>query len=108
LKSATHEQLLTNLRHLLEAKQMSMNELSRRSGLGQTNVHDILSGKTQSPTLATLERIAATLDTTLVDLLQEPRPSVSKPDLFEAIAQLNDEDRNRLLLAAQAWIKRRS
>ncbi len=98
--------LIANLRTLIEARGFSMNELSRRAGLGQTAVADIMSGKTGSPTLATIEKIAAALDTTVIDLLLAQRRGEAESAILDAFSQLPDHDQERLLQTAQAWLKK--
>ena len=84
-----------------------MNELSRRSGLGQTNIADIMSGKTRSPTIATLEKIADALDTTVIDLLLERQRAQAEHEILAAFSQLPQDDQDRLLQTAQAWLRKR-
>lgn len=98
--------LIDNLRRLLETKEMSMNELSRRARLGQTGIADIMSGKTGSPRLDTLEKIAAALDTTVIDLLLENQRGKAEKEIVAAFALLPDDDQERLLQTAQAWLRK--
>ena len=98
--------LIANLRHLLDTKEISMNELSRRSGLGQTGIADIMSGKSRSPRLDTLEKIAEALDTTVIDLLLDSQRGKAEQDILSAFSQLPEHDQERLLQTAQAWLRK--
>ncbi len=96
--------LITNLKHYLDVRRMSMNELSRRSGLSQTAVFDIINARARSPRLETLEKIAETLDVKVEDLLREHRRADAESELLTAFAQLPEHDQDRLLQTAQAWL----
>ncbi|MFB9965986.1 helix-turn-helix domain-containing protein [Sinosporangium siamense] len=62
-----------NIRRLREARQMSLSELSRRSGVGKSTLSSLESG-TGNPTLQTLWSIAGTLGCALGDLIHEQIP----------------------------------
>lgn len=98
--------LIENLRHHLDRKGISMNELSRQSGLGQTGIYDIINSRSGSPTLKTLEKIASALETTVADLLRENRRAEGERAILAAFEQLPAADRERLLQTAQAWLRK--
>lgn len=54
----------TRLRELMEAAELSENELARRAGVPQPTIHRILKGTSKSPRASSLEKIAAALGTT--------------------------------------------
>lgn len=98
--------LTANLRYFLDHRDISMNELSRKAGLGQTGIFDILNGRTQSPRLATLEKIAEALGTTVTDLLQDNRRAEAEREILAAFSQLPAPDQERLLQTARAWMRK--
>jgi SOS-response transcriptional repressor LexA len=53
--------LQTRLRELMQRHQLSHAELSRKAGLGQTAVNDIMSGRNQSPSNRAVEKLATAL-----------------------------------------------
>lgn len=69
---------------------LSMNELSRRSGVGQSGISEIESGK-RLPTFDNLERlITLGFRTTISDFFAEDTPPVTvPPHLQELMADLN-------------------
>lgn len=98
--------LITNLRYFLDQKGVSMNELLRKAGLGQTGIFDILNGRTQSPRLSTLEKIAEALHTTVADLLMDHQRADAEREMLAAFAQLPEHDQERLVQTAQAWLRK--
>ncbi|NSC95875.1 XRE family transcriptional regulator [Clostridium sp. AF17-2] len=50
----------------------TVNKLATRSGLTQSTVENIMSGKTKNPKLKTLHRLAIGLDMTVSELLDFP------------------------------------
>jgi transcriptional regulator with XRE-family HTH domain len=96
--------LVANLQHYLDVKRVSMNELSRRAGLSQTGVYDIINSRARSPRLETLEKLAEALDITVADLLMEHRRADAANEMLAAFSQLPEHDQERLLQTAQAWL----
>ncbi len=66
-----------NIRMRMMRAGLTAKELSRRAGLGDTAVHDILSGNSGSPRAATLEKLAAALGCDVADLYS------ATPESFE-------------------------
>lgn len=96
--------LVANLLYFLEHKNISMNELSRRAGISQTGVFDIINARARSPRLETLEKLAEALETTVADLLQDHRRGDAEREMLSAFSQLPEQDQERLLQTAQAWL----
>lgn len=95
--------LAENLRRYMRTKGMSMAALSRAAGANPTAVYDILNGRTHSPKLDTVEKLAGALETTVLDLLSSGEREHAERALVIAWATLDDHDRQRLLETAQAW-----
>jgi transcriptional regulator with XRE-family HTH domain len=98
--------LVANLKHYLDERRVSMNELSRRAGLSQTGVYDIINSRARSPRLETLEKLAEALDITVADLLMEHRRADAENEMLAAFSQLEQHDQERLLQTAQAWLNK--
>jgi transcriptional regulator with XRE-family HTH domain len=69
-EQGTHE-VVTELRSVRRAWGFTLDELSRRSGLGRTSLIDVELGK-RSPTLRTLARLAETLGYEIVLRPKQP------------------------------------
>ena len=79
-------------------------ELARRSGVNPTAVYDILSGKSRSPRLDTLHKIAVQgLGVPVSSLLAAPSDDELHQELMESIGLLSSEDRKRFLSMLRAW-----
>lgn len=61
----------TRLRALLSEKKRSGRDVSRKAGLGETAVKDILSGRNRRPALDTLAKIAAELEVPVSDFASD-------------------------------------
>lgn len=94
--------LSQNIERLLDQRQMSMNELSKRAGLGQTGIADILSGKVRSTRLETVEKIAGALGVTVADLLSPAARAAAEREMLAAFLKLPAEDQDRLIKTAEA------
>jgi transcriptional regulator with XRE-family HTH domain len=57
------------IRALMSFHGMSIRELSRQSGVHLSGLHGILTGRTKDPTVPTLRKIAAVLDTDVATLI---------------------------------------
>lgn len=94
-----------NLEATMARKGTNPAEVARRSGLNPTGVYDILSGKSRSPRLDTLNRIAVQgLGVPLASLLAEPSDDALSQELVDTIGLLPPEDRRRLLAMIRAML----
>jgi transcriptional regulator with XRE-family HTH domain len=73
--------LIDRLQRLLNEREISARALSRRAGLGDTYVNDVLSGKNSSPSIPAVQAIARALDTSIAYLVGETghQDSVAAP-----------------------------
>jgi transcriptional regulator with XRE-family HTH domain len=95
--------LARNIQQIIAARGTTPAAVNRKAGLSQTAVYEIISGRIKSPTLGTIEKIAAALETTVIDLLSENRQVEARHRILEAFDRLPPEDQERLLQTAQAW-----
>ena len=87
---------------------MSLNAMGRASGLSATTTKLIERGS--NPSVDTLERIAEALETTVVDLISEPKSVSGATDSLVADIQarrLTEEDVRRLENVARAMFSTR-
>ena len=66
------EAISLRLTQLCAEKKITINKLATLSGLTQSTVVAIMSGRTKNPTLKTLHRIAIGLNLTVAELLNFP------------------------------------
>ena len=60
------------LKELIEKKGITVNKLATLSGITQSTVENVVSGKTRNPKLKTLHRLACGLDMRVSELLDFP------------------------------------
>jgi transcriptional regulator with XRE-family HTH domain len=68
--SALHRRIAASIRDLAKRQKVSLNKLSDFAGISRRQLARVLSGE-QSPTVATLEKIAKALGTSVRDLMPE-------------------------------------
>ena len=64
--------IVKRLNDLCKEREITINKLSTLSGITQSTVENIISGKTKNPKLKTLHKIAVGLDMTVSELLDFP------------------------------------
>lgn len=64
--------IILRLTKLCEERNITTNKLATLSGITQSTVENIISGKTRNPKLKTLHKIAVGLDMTISELLDFP------------------------------------
>ncbi|MCI6466132.1 MAG: helix-turn-helix domain-containing protein [Faecalicatena sp.] len=64
--------IILRLTRLCEEKKITINKLATLSGITQSTVENIMSGKTKNPKLKTLHKLALGLGITVSELLDFP------------------------------------
>lgn len=91
-----------NIKALMEQRDLDAAKLAREAGLNHTGVYDILKGKSRSPKIETIAKIAAALGVPIAVIFAE-QDSDARDELREIFANLSPEHRALLLQAAKAW-----
>lgn len=92
-----------NISALMAERGLNANTLAQKAELNPTGVYDILSGKSRSPRLFTLSKIAGALNAPLAHLLEKEDARKLQAEFLATFQALPEEERKRLLLAAKAW-----
>ncbi|MDW4549526.1 adenosylcobalamin-dependent ribonucleoside-diphosphate reductase [Defluviimonas sp. D31] len=87
---STSDTLKDRLKSVMAQKEVNAAEVARVAGLNPTGVYDILSGKSQSPRLDTIEKIAGALSVKVADLLPSSGPEVLSKDGAEPLTPHGD------------------
>ncbi|MBO5283502.1 MAG: helix-turn-helix transcriptional regulator [Lachnospiraceae bacterium] len=66
------EAIIKRLTELCNQKNITVNKLATLSGITQSTVENVMSGKTRNPKLKTLHKLAIGLDMTVAELLDFP------------------------------------
>lgn len=92
----------SNLEHAMKARGTNPAELARRAGINPTGVYDILSGKSKSPRLDTICKIADALNLPLVSLFEDQGDDELRKSIIDVLLTLPSVERQRLLVMARA------
>jgi len=93
-----------NIEREMKAHGLNMASLSRKAGLSETVVYDILRQRTRSPRVETITKIARALDAEAADLLKISLGKEAEDDLISTFASLGPEKRDLLLKTARSWL----
>lgn len=93
-----------NIEAIMERKRLSAPEVARRAGINPTGVYDILSGKSRSPKIETLGKIAKALDVPVALLFEEADEAEIRREIVSLFARLPEPERMRLIVTARAWL----
>lgn len=94
--------LADNIRRLMAERGINEKALARSAGLGPTGVRDILQGKSGSPRVETLAKIARALNVHIVVLLESQPASALREQVLSAFASLSEDEQQTLLVLARA------
>lgn len=93
----------SNLKAIMEMRGLDPAKLSRAAVMNPTAIYDILSGKSKNPRLDTVEKIANALDVPPSALFAERHLDELHTQLYGVLMNLDDAERERLLVTANAW-----
>lgn len=94
-----------NLEAAMARKGTNPSEVARNAGINPTGVYDILSGKSRSPRLDTLQKIASRgLHVSLASLFTNPSDDQVTQELLETIGLMDVEDQKRVLAMVHALL----
>ncbi len=93
-----------NIEALMTAKGMDAAKLARAANINPTGVYDILSGKSRSPKIETVDKIAKGLGVPVSAIFEDRTRSEMELDLLGILERLPEEQRRLLLHTAQAWL----
>lgn len=93
-----------NIAAIMAQKGLNAAEVARRLGSNPTLIYDILSGKSRSPRLDTLHKIAVNgLGVPVCALLEEKQDTELDAELARTFAALPEDERKRVLRMVQAY-----
>lgn len=92
----------SNLEHAMRMQGTNPAELARNAGINPTGVYDILSGKSKSPRLDTICKIAEALHIPITRLFEEKGDDELREAITDVLLSLPHDERERLLVMARA------
>lgn len=93
-----------NIEAHMRAQGLDAAELARRSRVNPTGVYDILAGRSRSPKIETVAKIAKGLGLPLVALLAEPAADAMRADMLKVFEGLPVDLRRLLLQTGRSWL----
>lgn len=93
-----------NIEALMEQKNLDAAKLARASGLNPTGIYDILKGKSRSPKIETIAKIAKGLGVPVSVIFSGQSEAVPHDELMEVFDQLPEDKRSLLMQAAKSWL----
>lgn len=93
-----------NIRAAMADRNLSAAELARMAMINPTGIYDILSGKSRSPKIETVHKIAKALCIPTSMMLERRMSLTLRNELLEVASQLPETEQRRLVSAARAWL----
>lgn len=93
-----------NIQVVMDHKGLTAASLARKANVNPTGIYDILSGKSRSPRLDTISKVAAALNVPVSFLLERAEDTELRREIIEAFHSLPASGRLRLIQTARAWL----
>lgn len=93
-----------NIETLMKSRDMDPAKLARKAAINPTGVYDILSGKSRSPKIETIGKIAKGLGVPISALFDDSSASGIEAEMMFVFAELPEAERKRLLQTGKAWL----
>lgn len=92
-----------NIQLLMDHLGTNPAEVARDAGLGPTGIYDILKGRSRSPRLETIVKIAEALGVPVSLLFEERGDDDVKNEILALVAAMPEDERRRALVTIRAW-----
>ena len=96
--------LAANIQTAMGERETNAAQLAKDAKVNPTGVYDIISGKSRSPKLDTIDKIAKALGVSVSYLLRDRSGDDLRSDIINILDALPLKERKRLLVTARAWI----
>lgn len=93
-----------NIETLMVARGLDAAKLARLAGMNPTGIYDILSGKSRSPKVETISKIANALEVTMPAIFEDVSNETLDNEIMFIWAQLPEIERKRLLQTGRSWL----
>lgn len=94
--------LAENLKRLLEEKDTNALALAEKCKMGRSSVYDILKGRSQSPKISTVAKLADGLGVPLSEMFLTQEQVAAQAEMLRAYYLLPDQEQRRLAQVARA------
>jgi transcriptional regulator with XRE-family HTH domain len=93
-----------NIEALMRLRDLDAAKLARKADLNPTGIYDIVKGKSRSPKIETIGKIAKALNVPVSVLFSADLSEGLKTEILDIYAQLPDDRRELLLQTAKSWL----
>lgn len=102
-RDAVSQIITQNLARILEERGISALALGEKVGMGRSSVYDILAGRSQSPKVSTVAKLAEGLGVPLSDMFLTQAQVEAQSEMLKAYNRLPEDEQRRLAQVARAW-----
>lgn len=93
-----------NIEALMKARGLDPAKLARKAKINPTGVYDILSGKSRSPKIETIGKIAKALEVPVSAVFEDRPTGDQRQDFLFLFESLPASQRELLIQTARAWL----
>lgn len=93
-----------NIVVMMKVRDMNASSLAAAANMNPTGVYDILKGKSRSPRIDTIHKLAKALKVPVAYLFEDRSSVDTRDQIIEIFVQMPPEEQRRLLQTARAWI----
>jgi len=97
--------LANNIQAVMDERGTNSSQLAKMAKINPTGVYDIISGKSNSPKLDTIRKIANALGVSVPYLLKDRSEIELIDEIVATLDQLPLSEKERLLVTARAWVE---
>lgn len=94
-----------NIETLMAARKTDAAKLARDAKLNPTGIYDILKGKSKSPKIGTIAKIAKALEVPVSIIFSESVDVELRKDLMFVFDSLSEQEQRRLVTTGRAWME---
>lgn len=102
-RDAVSQLIAQNLTRILADRGMSALALGEKVGMGRSSVYDILTGRSLSPKVSTVAKLAEGLGVPLSDMFLTQEQIEAQSEMLKAYNSLPEDEQRRLAKVARAW-----
>lgn len=102
-RDAVSQIIAQNLTRILADRGMSALALGEKVGMGRSSVYDILTGRSLSPKVSTVAKLAEGLGVPLSDMFLTQEQIEAQSEMLKAYNRLPEDEQRRLANVARAW-----
>lgn len=93
-----------NIEALMSAKNTNALQLANKAGINKSAVYDIIAGRSRSPKIETIQKIAIALNVPISMIFSENMDQSVRQEIVYLFDALPENEQIRLIQTAKAWL----